>query len=332
MDRRVAWLDTAKGLGIVLVVYGHAYRGLATVGIEAPDSPLRVVDYAIYSFHMPLFLFLAGLCAGPSLAKGTKRFWTAKLLLLLYPYLLWSMLQGTMQIAFSRFANNHPSIETLLGILWWPIEQFWFLYALLWCHAAFTVLRRLSYGPLLAMAASLLVSTFYAAPGTVSTVIWAFFYYALGIVLGRHVQGLGRSSWILVLGLWGVFAIIVSGALVTGMRDAAALPAALCGIAATIALSQRLGERSGALRLLGYLSMSIYVMHVLATAAARTVMLKALHIESVPVQLLLGTAAGLALPVAAHILLSRTGLLPWLGLSNALSWPQRRRSPAAAPG
>ncbi|EUJ40102.1 O-acetyl transferase [Listeria weihenstephanensis FSL R9-0317] len=44
---RIDWMDTAKGIGIFLVVWGHFY---------ASDT-LKIV---IYGFHMPLFFFLSG--------------------------------------------------------------------------------------------------------------------------------------------------------------------------------------------------------------------------------------------------------------------------------
>ncbi|MBC2147496.1 acyltransferase family protein [Listeria booriae] len=45
--KRMDWIDTAKGIGIFLVVWGHFY---------ASDT-LKIV---IYGFHMPLFFFLSG--------------------------------------------------------------------------------------------------------------------------------------------------------------------------------------------------------------------------------------------------------------------------------
>ncbi len=48
MKERINWVDVARGIGVLLVIYGH---GLAV-------TPLRFI---IYSFHMPLFFFLSGL-------------------------------------------------------------------------------------------------------------------------------------------------------------------------------------------------------------------------------------------------------------------------------
>ncbi|WP_430534798.1 acyltransferase family protein [Listeria rocourtiae] len=47
MEKRLDWIDTAKGIGIFLVVWGHFY---------ASDA----VKIVIYGFHMPLFFFLSG--------------------------------------------------------------------------------------------------------------------------------------------------------------------------------------------------------------------------------------------------------------------------------
>ena len=45
---RLSWLDVLKGIGIILVAIGHIYSN-------------RTVFNWLYSFHMPLFFFAAGL-------------------------------------------------------------------------------------------------------------------------------------------------------------------------------------------------------------------------------------------------------------------------------
>jgi len=58
---RLDWADAAKGLGIILVVYGHVARGLFHAGMYADEASYILIDQIIYSFHMPLFFFLSGL-------------------------------------------------------------------------------------------------------------------------------------------------------------------------------------------------------------------------------------------------------------------------------
>ena len=48
MNKRVEWIDIAKGYGILFVIIGHLYL---------QDSFLTT---QIYTFHMPLFFFLSG--------------------------------------------------------------------------------------------------------------------------------------------------------------------------------------------------------------------------------------------------------------------------------
>jgi fucose 4-O-acetylase-like acetyltransferase len=330
-NRRLIWVDSARGLGIVLVVYGHAYRGLPAAALDGAGFSLNFLDYAIYTFHMPLFFFLSGLFARRSQAKGARRFWTDKLLMLVYPYLLWSLLQGGMQIAFAGFANHLPSDAALLGILWRPIQQFWFLYALFWCHVLFVAFRRASDRVLIAMAASSIVMTLTLDLGVASTVTWGFTYFVLGVVMADRIERLPTSP-AMTAALCAAFAVSAVVGFTAGMGSGADVPAALCGIAATVALSRSLLARSMVLQVLGSLSMSIFVMHVIATATIRTVLLGALHIDNLALLLLAGTAAGILLPVLAHLVLSRAGLLPWFGLSNGVARLRLQSAPLATHG
>ncbi len=57
---RIAWLDNARGIGIALVVAGHAL------------TPGHARD-VIYAFHMPLFFFLAGVTAPATAGQPLSR-------------------------------------------------------------------------------------------------------------------------------------------------------------------------------------------------------------------------------------------------------------------
>ena len=55
IDNRIIWIDIAKGIGILAMMFGHSFYGSLT--------PI------IYSFHMPLFFILTGFTIRSS--KGT---------------------------------------------------------------------------------------------------------------------------------------------------------------------------------------------------------------------------------------------------------------------
>lgn len=53
-----AWVDYAKGIGIILVVYGHVARGVFNAGITEDEKLFRLVDAVIYSLSYALVFFL----------------------------------------------------------------------------------------------------------------------------------------------------------------------------------------------------------------------------------------------------------------------------------
>lgn len=128
---RTQWVDVARGLGITLVVWGHVLRG--NVNLKTARWA-AVQDHLIYSFHMPLFFLLAGLFLWTSLGQGRAAFLRRRWSALIWPYLLWSLVCGFIELGFSKFVNSPISAWDVIAIPIVPIEQFWFLYALLICQ------------------------------------------------------------------------------------------------------------------------------------------------------------------------------------------------------
>ncbi len=71
MNERLQWIDTAKGWGILLLIYGHI----------ADDFFVKW----LYTFHIPLFFFLSGYVFNPD--KDWKTFIYSKSKSLLLPYI-----------------------------------------------------------------------------------------------------------------------------------------------------------------------------------------------------------------------------------------------------
>lgn len=91
---RIHWIDVAKGLGIVLVTFGHIRNGAGqSVWLPALDKSIDV----IYLFHMPFFFFLGGLTF--SSRKPFLDFLKSKAKTLLIPYYVFSLYFLTKPIA-----------------------------------------------------------------------------------------------------------------------------------------------------------------------------------------------------------------------------------------
>ena len=139
---RDSFVDQLKGLACFLVVFGHVIMGVRKAGIPTPKSMVFVEDY-IWTFHVPLFMFLSGYVyrlTGGWKAKGTrKNFLLHKLLNLGIPYFVFSSIYILINSLTSE-VNNSSNISDIL-ILWrTPVAQYWFLYALFFLFVIWSII------------------------------------------------------------------------------------------------------------------------------------------------------------------------------------------------
>ena len=124
MQERIIWIDNLKVIGILAVILGHI------------ASPL---GYIIYSWHMPLFFFLAGIFIKHELS--TKEFITNDYNRLIIPYFIFSaialIVETAKRVALNRDGLNY--FHELEGIFLWMDHEslintygfvLWFLPAL----------------------------------------------------------------------------------------------------------------------------------------------------------------------------------------------------------
>src|ERR1700753_786954 len=111
---RLTWIDYARGIAIILVLYRHVFEGLKESGL--PVEKYMYLEYAnifFFSFRMPLFFIISGIFVSASLQKrGIKSFIGTKARTILYPYFLCSCLQITLQIVFSKYTNGHSTAQS----------------------------------------------------------------------------------------------------------------------------------------------------------------------------------------------------------------------------
>lgn len=317
--REALW-DKARGIGIVLVVYGHVLRGLIASKIVEPGPPLLASDYAIYTFHMPLFFLLAGLNARHGFAKGN--FLTSKFSTIIYPYVLWSVLQGGVQGLLNGSTNGAFAVQDLFAIGWKPVFHFWFLYAVFLCHVFAWVTRfdpvRITLFALLAYPLGLYFATSW---GILSNALSFFLFYVAGLFLARHLKGMvSQASHPATVAATAVaLGVAIFVACKLGDYHApTALCAALLGILLVLQLAYLLPDSASgrAVQLLGLASMPIYLMHVFATAGMRILLMK-LQVTNLAAHVVSGVAAGLLIPVAAYYCAYWIHKERWLGFGRA---------------
>lgn len=130
-SKRDPFIDMLKGIGILLVIWGHSSLFLF---------------HEIYSFHMPLFFFLSGCFFKTNVS--TFCFVKKKFIQLLIPYGIFFFLSCLYYILILGISHrlNIESLNMIKGVF--PInnqninEPLWFLYALFWMSIIYYIIRK----------------------------------------------------------------------------------------------------------------------------------------------------------------------------------------------
>lgn len=196
--KRFDYIDYAKGLGMLCVIWGHImYAGLSA----------RVV----YAFHIPLFFFLSGMVFSKDRYDGVITFLKRRVSSLLIPYAIFSVLTWAFWVFFLRISHQpmdecwKPLLETLLargseGYLVHNVPL-WFVPCLFVVELLYFFMRncsvavRVALSLLFALAGCLMVRgewsyDFTTLPWSIDVALMAIPFYALGNVLVERVDGL----------------------------------------------------------------------------------------------------------------------------------------------
>ncbi len=338
---RIAWLDAARAVGIILVVIGHALGGLIDSPYGAGLDGFRAAFFAIYSFHMPLLFLLSGLRVPQRVDRGAAKFVRMLIPSIVWPYFLWSVIQHSIIFSLGSLAN-HPETHywtMLVALPWEPISQFWFLYALFWMHVLAAVsLKQVGREGfvLLALALKALV-LLVPLPVAVKLLGNHMFFYAVGVWLGTAgvEQMLFRHrpiirAFLLPLAMAAIaatyFALTSFGAdmpIATGASPKIAslawrfpvMAAAIFGVAASLSLARF--ERVSSAAWLGYLgrmSMPIFILHIMFIAGLRIVLMRYQLVTNVNLLLAMLVMMGLIGPLIVERITRHLGLNRILGL------------------
>ena len=289
---------------------------------------------------MPLFFIISGLFVSSGLAKkGLSTYVNTRFKVIFYPLLLWGCIQVTLQFVLKNYVNAQREPIDYLYLVIEPrrIEQFWYLNALFFVGALYAMLKivfRLQYwqqfflGIVFYTIAAIIHYT--DTNGFLFTdVLNYYIYFCIGDIISAYILGkrnkktmITAPSWLIASTILFLAAQYVYTVLNLNhnndsyVGDKMALLSffiSLCGCAFVIQVSfllQRLGIMKW-LRVIGYHSLYIYLVHVMVIAAVRIIMVHVLHITSVPAILVPAMIAGVVVPILLYNLATRLGLW-WL--------------------
>lgn len=313
MTKRSIAADLAKGIGIILVVYGHALRGLVSAGTISPENLLNITDYYIYTFHMPLFFIISGSFFKLDRKPGSgTAFLSGNLKKIVYPYFLWSIIQGGIQVAMSGSATTNRSMEAsrLLEIPWNPISPFWFLYALFFSQLIWFLIRD-RVKPEIVLTAAFLVFVALRltdAPQTLEDIGYGFLYFSAGVWVSQHdiMQRL-PTSWLAAIGIAVAGLALTVGCYLLGVPERLPFVAAVANLLAVLTLCRAIEAHAPAswttkfLVLFGQCSMGIYVLHILVIGVVRFAETRVLGVHNEAILLVSLVIAGVLIPTVVQL-------------------------------
>lgn len=279
--QRISWIDIARGIGIIAVLYGHAVSG---------DS----YRHLIYAFHMPLFFFLSGMVFSVKKYQKFFPFLTRNFLTIIFPYLLFSLFS---YIIWLSNRTSVPPTDTILqhflGVMYGNSSGLffnvvlWFLPCLFVTKIAFWMITRISQdGKFLLVSLTALSVLAYVfslvfvgikLPFGIESAMTATVFFGLGFLLkykgAQILDYLQNFSWPVFFGLLTVSIVLASinfewyGYQIDMRLNRYSnyflfYAAAISGIGATIMLSYQIGSNK-VLEFIGKKSLELFVWHII---------------------------------------------------------------------
>jgi fucose 4-O-acetylase-like acetyltransferase len=302
-----------------------------------------------YSFRMPLFFILSGIFISGSLArKPLGKVVYSKFENLLYPYFIWAFIQVTLQILLSRYSNTERTWIDYSYILYDPklVDQFWYLPALFNATVIYILIKTKLHAPswlqVILGLGFYMLSPYIHHFSMMSDWMKFYIFFAMGDILSveffkERAQNMLKNPWTLVV-VTPVFALtqvyyLHLASLGNGdVQPVPFLAIALIGCFSMMVLSFRLQSLNilRFLRVLGFHSLYIYVMHVMVAAFVRTVLTKVFHIGSPELLLTCGIVVAVTVPVIIYNLLIKDNIFWFLMTPKKPSKQRKLVSPELA--
>jgi fucose 4-O-acetylase-like acetyltransferase len=302
-NAHIEWVDCAKGLAILLIIHLHVLNGLSGLysGLAFSNDYVDFVTRLIRRFHMPFFFFLSGMFVTRSLkSRSTGEYILDKVYVILWPYVLWSLIQGVIQIYFTEYTNNIWTIQQLLyEIALDPIQQFWFIYVLFIYYMLYLILSK-NIALALILALCMYIASYYITDTYYIRILRHLLFFLLGSVLVNNINHVVRNRYAkyMILPVIVILCVDVQFNITSNYIAIARLLLIIVVITMLIVASDILVKNN--IRIFNYIGsivLQIYLVHMLATAGTRILLHNYFNITDIAVHIISGTVMGLMFPI-----------------------------------
>lgn len=320
---RISWVDHARGIAIMLVVYRHVVIGLKRSGVAITANMYNIQEI-FYNFRMPIFFLLSGIFVASSLRRRSRTsILKDRAATILYPYLVWAVILVALEYFFSAFTNSKRSWLDLAYIIIQPraIDHLWYLFALFNTSVLYLLLSKLVKNPWLhgLLAAALHTATFLSFLQGNSLVSDPFFFYPyfyIGTLMSPRLTNKGKSGDLLKFSrLTWVFPLFLAGQWFwfrhreeSGTYFPLFFFISLVACYFVYIVARQIEQKGNAwLSWLGKYSLYIYILHVPVAAIIRNIFSHSGLVLNPWVEIVVCWTGGLLIPVLLYIYGTRFG-------------------------
>ena len=133
--KKIEWLSVLQGFSMLLVVIGHV--SLTNIPRD-PNTPIASeLERIIYTFHMPLFIFISGWLFYFTCIRKEKTYaevFMAKIKRLGLPFLVFTMVALVLKLMFPSLMNRPVTMQEVMDTFLYfrsnPLGEMWFIVVL----------------------------------------------------------------------------------------------------------------------------------------------------------------------------------------------------------
>ena len=135
MGKKIEWLSVLQGFSMLLVVIGHV--SLTNIPRDPATPIATTIERCIYTFHMPLFIFISGWLFYHTCIRNGKSYGDmilSKLIRLGIPFLTFTLLATILKVLFPSLMHRTVTVQELLDTFLFfrsnPLGEMWFIVVL----------------------------------------------------------------------------------------------------------------------------------------------------------------------------------------------------------
>lgn len=188
-QKRDTYIDVVKGIAIILVVLGHAIQ------VNTSNFDMNLYFRIIYSFHMPLFMFLVGYVVWLQKSGISIHTFIKRIRRLVIPFFAWYFLVYFITGIFKQ----ESLLVSLFRLLHSPDAGLWFLWVAFLCYILLYglhyVASRLHIDiafPISLVLLAFLIKLIPVEVGGMNFLKWYFLFFVVGYLVARYKEQIKR--------------------------------------------------------------------------------------------------------------------------------------------